>query len=189
MKQVIILHGMPSREEYYDPAVMSMSNLHWLPWLQSQLIKQDIPTATPEIPYSFNPDWEVWKAEVERFPITHETALVGHSCGGGFWVRYLSENSNLRVGKVVLVAPWLDPDKDETNGFFDFEIDPGLVGRTAGMTIFSSDNDMGNVHKSVAMLRGALPEVRYREFHKYGHFTEAGMGTKEFPELLEEINS
>lgn len=178
---------MPSREEYYDPAMLSMSNLHWLPWLQAQLLKRDIYAVTPEMPDSYKPDWNVWKHEIERFDIGADTMLVGHSCGGGFWVRYLSENPGIRVGKVVLVAPWLDPDKDETQGFFDFTIDPHIMQRTAGMMIYNSDNDMGNVHKSVATLRQDIPDIDYREFHKYGHFTEADMGTNEFPELLQEL--
>jgi hypothetical protein len=46
---------------------------------------------------------------------------------------------------------------------------------------------MGNVHKSVAVLREQLKDVRYREFHRYGHFCVEDMGTTEFPELLEEV--
>lgn len=181
----IILHGKPSREEYYAPDTPSLSNGHWLPWLQNRLLINDIAAATPEVPLAFDPQWDVWVREVERFDITPQTLLVGHSCGGGFWLRYLSERPGLKVGQIILVAPWLDPDGDETGGFFDFELDPRLARRTAGLTVFNSDNDMGNVHKSVAIIRDQVADVRYREFHKHGHFTLEGMGTVEFPELLE----
>lgn len=187
MKNAIILHGQPSKEEYYAPDMPSMSNAHWLPWLQKQLLLRDIAAATPEVPFSFAPEWDIWKREVERYEITPETILVGHSSGGGFWVRYLSENPELRVGKVVLVAPWLDPDGDEAGEFLRFEIDQQLALRTKGLTIFHSDNDMGNVHKSVAILRDNLVGIDYEEFHGYGHFTSQGMGREQFPELLEEI--
>lgn len=187
MKNAVILHGMPSKEEYYDPDVLSMSNLHWIPWLQSALIKKDIHAVTPEIPDAYQPKWDVWCREVERYEIDSETCLVGHSCGGGFWVRYLSEHPNLHVGKVILVAPWLDPDGDETNGFFDFAIDPNVASRTKGLVIFNADNDMGNVHKSVAQLRETIHGIEYREFHKYGHFTASDMNSSELPELLKEI--
>ena len=40
-RNAVILHGQPSREEYYDPNAPSMSNAHWLPWLQAQLLKID----------------------------------------------------------------------------------------------------------------------------------------------------
>ena len=44
MKNAIILHGGPSKKEYYDLNMPSMSNSHWLPWLQAQLLKKDITT-------------------------------------------------------------------------------------------------------------------------------------------------
>lgn len=187
MKNAIILHGMPSKREYYDPNVLSMSNLHWIPWLQSQLIKHDIMAATPEMPHAYAPDWKAWVREVERFEVGPETLLVGHSCGGGFWVRYLSERKDLRVGKVVLVAPWTDPDRDHTKGFFEFEIDSELAARTEGVTVFHSANDAGNIHKTVASLRESIRDIGYREFDNYGHFTQKSMGTQEFPELLQEL--
>lgn len=188
MRNAIILHGMPSKKEYYSPEVPALSNAHWFPWLQKQLYINDIKTDTPEVPGSFEPKWVNWTKEVERFEIGPQTILVGHSCGGGFWVKYLSLHPELKVGKVVLVAPWTDPDGDETGGFFDdYEMDPDLAKRTAGLTVFHSDNDIGNVHKTVAELRAEIKNIRYVEFHKYGHFCYKDMGTEEFPELLEEI--
>jgi predicted alpha/beta hydrolase family esterase len=188
MKNAIILHGLPTEEQYYSPELLSMSNLHWLPWLQKQLMNKDIKADTPEVFKSYESKWEAWVEEVERFNIGPETILVGHSAGGGFWVKYLSLNKNIRVGRVVLVGPWLDPEKDEAGGFFeDFEIDQRLAERTKGLVIFHSDNDMGNVHKSVAMIREQVEGVEYREFHNYGHFCYKDMKTVEFPELLNEV--
>ncbi len=176
---------MPSRDEYYDPKRASQSNEHWLPWLQRQLLLQDILAYTPEMPKSYDPDWPVWVREFERYDIGPETILVGHSCGAGFLVKYLSLHPELTVGKVVLVAPWMDPDHDETHGFFDdFQIDPQLLARTKGVTIFNSDNDMGNVHKTVAILRQAIPDIGYREFKKHGHFCTGDGHVYAFPELL-----
>lgn len=190
MKNAIILHGGPSREEYYDPKMPSMSNAHWIPWLQGQLLKHDIAAATPEVPHAFNRDWNVWTREVERFDITPETILVGHSTGAGFFVKYLSIHPKIKVDKVVLVAPYLDPDHEHTQSFFDdFEIDPNLVSRTAGVTIFNSDNDQDDIHKSVDIIRQKVKGVVYKEFHNYGHFTSDGMKTLEFPELLQEVLS
>jgi uncharacterized protein len=186
MDQAIILHGMPEPEEL-ETAASNLHNMHWLPWLREQLIARGVNAVTPAMPRPHNPQWEAWLQKIKNYVITTNTALVGHSGGAGFWIRYISENSELEVGKLVLVAPWLDPDGDETDGFFDFDIDPKLINRTKGITIFNSDNDMGNVHKSVAMLRTTIPGIKYREFHKYGHFTESDMGSKEFPELLEEL--
>jgi uncharacterized protein len=113
--------------------------------------------------------------------------LIGHSTGAGFFIKYLSIHPNIKVGKVILVAPWLDPDKKHTKNFFDdFTIDPDIVSRTTGITIFNSDNDQEDVHKSVEILRQKIKGIIYKEFHNYGHFCFADMNTTEFPELLAE---
>jgi len=190
MKNAIILHGGPSREEYYDPSMPSVSNAHWFPWLQGQLLKHEIAAATPEVPHSFDRNWNVWNKEVERFEITRETILVGHSTGAGFFIKYLSIHPKVKVGKVVLVAPWLDPDHKHTKNFFDdFEIDPNLVSRTSGVTVFYSDDDMDDVQKTVKILQHKIKGIKYREFHNFGHFCFEDMKTTEFPELLTEIIS
>lgn len=88
-----------------------------------------------------------------------------------------------------MVAPWLNPDNNpisDTADFFDFEIDPDLVSRTAGITIFNSDNDFDSIHKSVQMIRNAVKDVGCKEFHGYGHFCYEDMKTVEFPELVKE---
>jgi len=186
----IILHGGPSREEYYDPAAPSMSNAHWLPWLQGQLLKAGIDAATPEVPRAYDRHWPTWVREVERFEMSRDTILVGHSTGAGFFIKYLSIHPELAVNKVVLVAPWLDPRHEHTVGFFDdFEIAHDLAQRTAGLVIFNSDNDQESVQETVVTVRAALPVARYVEFHAYGHFCFEDLGTVEFPELLSEITT
>jgi hypothetical protein len=186
MKNAIILHGQPSKNEYYNPTMPSMSNAHWIPWLQGQLLKHDILAATPEVPMAFAPDYELWRKEVERFEVTPDTLIVGHSRGGDFWLRWLSEHKFQRVNKVVLVAPSLGYLTEDDNYFGHFELDPDLAGRTAGFSLFASDNDKPNMIRTAQEIREKIHNVRYREFH-LGHFTSGSMGTTEFPKLLEEL--
>lgn len=180
----VIVHGKPGRPEYYDPDLPSASNHHWLPWLANQLIVRDIPAHTPEMPLAYAPDYPAWRREFERYDVNAGTLLVGHSCGAGFLLRWLSEHPDVRVNRVVLVAPWLDPDGDRAPGFFDFDLDPGLVARTAGLTIANSDDDGEQIQRSVRILRDAVPGVGYREFHAHGHFGVDDLGGTAFPELL-----
>jgi predicted alpha/beta hydrolase family esterase len=187
MKNAIILHGCPQRHEYYDPKLPSESNAHWLPWLQKELLIRDIKADTPEVPQSYEPEWDIWCREVERFDIGPDTMLVGHSCGGGFWLRYLSEHQDLRVGKVVLVAPWLDPDHTLREDFFKFEWDHEIANRAAGLTIFYSDDDSETVHRSIARIRQELNGVNWRMLPGYGHFTYDNLGGVVFPELRDEL--
>lgn len=186
MKNAIILHGKPDKDEYYLLDEPNPSNRHWIPWLQKQLLINDIKADTPEVPRPYKPQWDLWVTEVERFEIGPETILVGHSCGGGFWVRYLNEHKNLKVGKVVLVAPWIDPDRENTTDFFDFSFDPELASRTKGLVIFHSDDDLKSVHKSEDEINKKVKNIRFKEFRGYGHFTSGSMKNNKFPELLEE---
>lgn len=191
MKNAIIIHGKPGKDEYYDPVFPSASNSHWLPWLQKQLLIADIPTQTPEMFNAWQPDYQIWSKTLEQLEVTPETTLVGHSCGGGFIVQWLSEHKEVKVDKVVLVAPWLGPiGNDETDdepigGFFQFNIDPDLANRVSEIVIFNSDDDAESIHSAVRRIREAIPSATYREFHNYGHFCTSNLGTDEFPELLE----
>lgn len=185
MKNAIILHGQPSKDEYYNPVMPSMSNAHWIPWLQGQLLKKDIKAATPEVPFAYKPDWDMWVKEVERFDITPETVIVGHSRGGDFWLKYLSEHSDIKVGKVIFVAPSLGYLTEKDNYFGKFDIDPDLAKRTKGIALFHSDNDGENMQKTAKEMRSIIKDLRYREFH-LGHFTSGSMKSIEFPELLAE---
>ena len=185
MKTAIIIHGMPSKEEFFDVNRPASSNCHWLPWIQKKLLLQGVLAQTPEMPEPYLPIYENWKSVFERFPIDEESILIGHSCGGGFLVRWLSEHKNVKVNKVVLVAPWLDPDNFLNNGMFSFEIDGDIASRTGGLSIFYSADDMSEVLDSIKLLKEKLQGVKLMEFTNKGHFCFDDLKTDAFPELLE----
>ena len=88
---------------------------------------------------------------------------------------------------MFLVAPWLNVEREEDTDFFEFEIDPAIVSRTSGFTVFTSDNDRREALNSAALLREKLPDAVLRVFPGYGHFALKDLGTEAFPELLEAI--
>lgn len=182
MKRAVILHGMPEEHEYQG----NESEMHWIPWLKEQLEKRGVEVFTPELPKPYEPVYEDWLQTFQQFLIDEETVLVGHSCGGGFLVRYLSE-SDVSVGKVVLVAPWLDPTRQLKSDFFDFTLDPELVKKTKGMTVFISLDDGQDVLSSVETLTQSITGITLKQFANKGHFTFGDMGQREFPELLQII--
>ena len=187
MQNAIIVPGRPDKDEFYDPQQPANSDNHWYPWLARQLQLRDIWGVVIDPPKPWQPRYDVWSKEFERFDITADTILVGHSCGGGFLVRWLSEHPDAKVGKVVLVAPWLNPENNpasDTADFFDFKIDPDMAAHTKGITIFHSDNDQATIQRSVAIIREQAKDIGYKEFHK-GHFCREDLGTDAFPELLE----
>src|SRR6185369_234789 len=163
MKRAIILHGMPSEEEYFDLSALKPTESHWLPWLKRELKERGIVAETPAFPRPYEPDYEKWKQKFEEYAPDEGTMLIGHSCGAGFLVRYLSEH-RIRVGKVVLVAPWLDPDKGRAPKFFDFTMDENMAERTDGMTVFVSLDDDEEILVSAEQIRKGIKDVSLREF-------------------------
>jgi hypothetical protein len=178
----IIVPGRPDRAEHYDPSRPSNSEDHWYTWLKRQLILRDIHAVTLEPPFPFRPRYDEWKREFERFDIVPDTILVGHSCGGGFLVRYLSEHTDLHVGKVVLVAPWMNPDNNpisDTADFFKFDIDPDFPARTQSTAVFISNDDDVSVTSTVELLKGMVRGLDIHQYEAKGHFI-----TSDFSELL-----
>jgi len=189
MKTAVLIHGYYNKSEYEDVARPAASNDHWFPWIQRQLLLKGVEAQTPEMPGFYEPNYEKWKEALEMFKPDENTILVGHSCGGGFLVRWLSE-SNVKVGKVVLVAPWLNPDGYSDNldpEFFNFKIDPNISAKTGGLTVMYSTDDMSTIIKTVETLKSTLQNVEFQEFKNKGHFTLNSMGTEKFPELLEKL--
>lgn len=190
MKNAIIIPGRADKDEHYDPKRPSNSEGHWYSWLKRQLILKDILAVSIEPPMPFRPRYDEWKKEFERFDITPETILIGHSCGGGFLVRYLSEHKDINVGKVALVAPWINPLNyavSDTADFFEFDIDPDFPSRTTGVIVFISSDDEPSVVKTVDILSEKVKSLNIKRYTDKGHFCLEDLGGNEFPELLKEI--
>ena len=77
------------------------------------------------MPEPYQPQYSSWRAEFEHYDIDENTLLVGHSYGAGFLIRWLSEHP-MKIAKLVLVAPWLDPSRRRTTDFSIFKINPKL---------------------------------------------------------------
>lgn len=187
MNQVILIHGMPDKEDYFDPSFPRHTDAHWFPWINEQFKTKGISLIMPEMPEPYEPKYDLWKSFFGKYNITEETILVGHSCGAGFLVRYFSEHPELKPKKIILVATWIDPEPSYLNtGFFEFEIDTSLTKRT-DIIVFCSADDEESCVRSAKIIEEKLPDATYYRFANKGHFTEEDLGTKEFPELLEEV--
>jgi uncharacterized protein len=182
MKNAVLIHGCPDREEFMSG--ITMSQQHWFPWLKDKLTEQGVMVFTPEMPVPYDPVYEAWRDVFEQYEITEDTLLVGHSCGGGFILRWLSEHPSIRTEKVVLIVPWLDPGRTLSTNFFDFTIDSELSNRTKGISVLYSTDDTVDVIQSIQKLKTELPTAHYIEFTDKGHFTYEDLKTTEFPQVL-----
>jgi predicted alpha/beta hydrolase family esterase len=180
MKRAILIHGCCSKKEFDE--VKYPSNSHWFPWLKKQLVELGFETHTPDMPTPFSPLYEDWKAVFSRFIIDEETILVGHSCASGFILRWLAD-TKVKVKKIILVAPWLDPIK-KRKGFLDFNLDPTIAANVKKIyVLYSSDDPVKGVKESVEQIISVYPQAKLVKFKDKGHFDYGSMETEEFPEL------
>lgn len=140
------------------------------------------------MPTPWEPDYVKFKAEFEKHEIGENAVLIGHSCGCAFLVRWLGETKK-RIAKLVLVAPWKIPDKDDEfrKAFYNYPIDESLKSRVGKIVMFTADDEEDDGKKSLKIFHEALGgEVI--ELKGHGHYTLGDMGTEEFPELLKAVS-
>ena len=189
MKNAIILHGIEDNRKDYDGLPESPSNLGWFPVIKQELIRRGVLTQTPEMPNPYMPDMDYseWAKAISPFNINSETILIGHSCGGGFWLKYLSNNPDIRVKQLILVAPWIDPENKHLTFFADLNLDKNLPARCGQIDLFISSDDMPRILKSFEKIKETYGDkIKYHEFNDKEHFSWSCIG-RDFPELLKVI--
>lgn len=194
-RNCIIIHGCPplrDKERAMSPEMRTYDK-HWLPWAKKQLIAKGIETEIPLMPTPWEPDYEKFKKEFEKYKVTENTILVGHSCGCAFLVRWLGETKQ-SILKLVLVAPWKIPEKDHKSpeAFYLYPIDETIKTRVEEIVMFTADDEADdeydNGKESLKIFHKALGG-KIIELKGHGHYIIKNMGTEEFPELLEVILS
>ncbi len=185
-ENVIIIHGCPSSDEAKDPAKRTYDK-HWIPWVKSKLVEHGLQVDTPLMPIPWRPDYESFKKEFDKYFVSENTILIGHSCGCAFLVRWLGETKK-KIKKLILVAPWKIPDEDDDfrKNFYNFSIDEAIESRVQEIVMFTSNNEAEDGKKSLEIFHNAL-SGKIINLENHGHYTFKGMGTQEFPELFEII--
>lgn len=183
MANAIICHGVKSKESFFEMSVPLCAS-YWFPWLQQNLIMAGVPTQVPSFTNSWLPARN-YQSDVDilhRQEINGDTILIGHSCGGGLLMKYLSENPEVKIGHLILVAPWIDVLHQFPQYFNNFEPDPKLIERVKTIDLFfSTDDHYGDmIIKSCEKLQEVYPSMCVHKFNDKSHFSG---DMKEFPEL------
>ena len=185
MKTALILHGTCDKDEYFDKRYPSLSNFHWFPWLQKQFLCNKILCQTPEMPTPYHPNYLAWKKTFENFYNEDVKIIVGHSAGAGFILKWLQDNPQVKLEKLVLVAPWLDPNK-ECADFLDFPMKEKALNNVEKTILFYSTDDDISILESVKTVLSHYKQINTYSFTNKGHFVEATIGST-FPELWNAI--
>jgi predicted alpha/beta hydrolase family esterase len=113
MKQIILIHGSPEPGE--EMVTQESITPDWFRWL-----KETLPNVViPPFPLETEVVYQNWSHIMDQVPISTDTILVGHSCGGGFLIKYFSQHPEKKPKKIILVAPWIDPENYLKEAFPD----------------------------------------------------------------------
>lgn len=136
---------------------------------------------TLQMPNAFCADYEAWKIWFEKMVpfMREEVVLVGHSLGGGFLLRYLTENSlPVAILQLHLIAPVVI-DLEDCDGFLiNADSWSGFKNEPKSVHIWhSTDDKLVPVAHSEKFIE-IYPKAIFHRFNNYGHFL-----TEAFPEL------
>ncbi len=143
---------------------------------------------TPSMPSSRNAKYLEWKIWFEKmFPFMEDgVVLIGHSLGGLFLAKFLSEEAGPeRIGATLLVAP--PHSSDGGRPIVEFTLPASLenLSRQGGkIFLYHSKDDPVVEFGELAKYQAALPQATTRVFEDRGHFNQ-----EQFPEILEDIRS
>ena len=96
----IVAHGTLGRPER-----------NWFPWLTWQGLVEGKSVVVPRLPTPGGQSFESWSNAFDQqigAPIDNATALIGHSTGVPFLLRYL-QRANQKVARVALVSGFAEP--------------------------------------------------------------------------------
>lgn len=203
-RQVLIIHGgdtFSSYEDYLDflnsyaideSDIEKMKEKGWKDLLQEYL-GNDFDVISPKMPCKWNAKYDEWKIWIEKFiPYLGEgVILIGHSLGGVFLVRYLSESSfPINISQLHLVAAPFGDNNDESGdtekyNLCDFNIkdDLSLLEKSADkIFLYHSEDDPTVPFRDLEKYSKKIPKAKKIVFEDRGHFNQA-----EFPELVKNL--
>lgn len=196
-KQVVIIHGggaFDSYAEYFSwlkSLKLDFKRFTQKGWKDSfnKKLGTDFEVVQPEMPNSMNAHYSEWKIWFEKFIpfFQKQVVLVGHSLGGIFLAKYLSENTfPKKIHATFLIAAPFD-DKDCTESLGDFKLLKSLTrfAKQGGkIFLYQSKDDASVPFVDVKKYQEEIPNAILRLFTDKGHFNQ-----KSFPELLKDIKA
>jgi len=187
-KQVLLIHGgnsFPTYEDYlfdlrnmsFDMDRINSSRNRWNRNLD-ELLGDEFEVIMPQMPCKQNAKYLEWKIYFEKIiPFLRDgVILIGHSLGGIFLAKYLSENIfPVKIVVVYLVsAPFDDSERNDIGySLGDFSLPESLnelQNQVKKIFIFHSNDDLVVPIIDAHKYSEALPEAELLIFEDKGHF-------------------
>jgi len=194
-KQVLVMHGAGAffsldRKNFIESLKNHPVDLSWFrrkggDWkfnLQDHL-GEEYDVLTPKMPDPDNAQYEAWKVWFEKIlaELDDELILVGHSLGGIFLVKYLSENV---ITKEIQSAHFVAPPFISSGNSFSLPDDLSGVMQAHSVFFYHSKDDAVVPFTAAAQFKEKLPTATFRELDGRGHFNKDNL-----PEIVEDIKS
>jgi predicted alpha/beta hydrolase family esterase len=195
-QQVIVIHGGNAFNSYkayitdLKKKKIDFARLKKIGWKDTlgERLGEKFEIIRPEMPNKMNAKYAEWKIWFEKFSpiIKNNVILVGHSLGGIFLAKYLSENKfSKKIKATLLIAAPYNTKKEHPLADFIITKKLDLFGKQGGeIIIYHSKDDKVVKFSNCKRFQEALPEVRSSIFVDKGHFNQ-----EEFPELITDIKS
>jgi len=198
-KQVVAIHGgetFDTYEEYFsflenlefDFERIRLKEKSWKKTLGEKL-GEEFEVILPEMPNPLNAKYVEWKIMFDKLApfLNDNVVLIGHSLGGAFLAKYLSENIFPKkiIATFLVSAPFGDKDLEPSLGDFVFN---GALAKVQGqggkIFLCQSKDDLCVPFSDLEKYKQELPKAEAIVFEDRGHFNQP-----EFPELAEKIKS
>lgn len=193
-KQIIVIHGGTTFENYdeywkylesCELTPEKIKHKGWKEFLQDNL--PDFDVIYPKMPNAKNArylEWKLWFEKMFHF-LNDEVILVGHSLGGIFLAKYLTENEfPKKIIALHLVAPPYDTEHCE-EPLVDFALEKtvgGLAELTDKIYIYQSKDDPAVPYEDSLKYKKNLPDAEHIVFENRGHFNDP-----DFPEIINNL--
>lgn len=196
-KQILIIGGgdtFDTNEEYinfiknFKLDWNSFKKKKWKDSLKKDLEEQ-FEIIFPEMPCRWNAKYNEWKIWFDKFLpyLENGIILIGHSLGGIFLAKYLSENNvNVDIRALFLIAAPFD-ETEMGESLVDFVLPKNLDGissQVENIFIYHSKDDPVVPFSNSKKYKEVLPKVELVVFNDKSHFNQ-----EEFPELVEKIKT
>ncbi len=162
----------------------------WKNWLLSGLSDdfEWIRVSMPDTNNSYYPAWKIWFEKYFEYLGTKKLVVIGHSLGGIFLAKYLSENTFPRCIDVLhLVSPVYDNDwlQGESTASFSLNTDTlsGIYTSAKEIHIWHSKDDAIVPYEHSMKYHTSIKNSILHTFNDRGHFS----GQSHFVELFLEI--
>lgn len=192
-KQVLLIGGgnVYKNEDEYEYNLVksdlkfSDSFVDWKKSLQDNL-GFGFEVLIPIMPSKENAKYKYWKIQFNKLVtvLKSDCVIIAHSLGSAFLIKYLIQNPNFIIDKVIFISPAFS-----TEDLYDFRSDPKEVNIISNqineIIIYHSKDDFIVPLEESILLNNLLDGSKLEIFENYGHF----FGFADFPEIIKELKA